>query len=326
MFHPDRPRSVLIVDDRHEVLELNRILLGAEGYETEGCAYSEATPGRLQRDRPDVLLLDLLPRDDAPWSLLRRLRQDTATRGIGVVVTADAPDLVDRALRDTSLDVAAGLVMPFDIEALYAAIAAAARLDQPSQVGQAGQAGQVGQVGQVDHPALAGHPALATPVVATNPLLGRAATLLRQDRARILLRWVQRLSTLDVFRDQPDLPLTALYGQGAALLDGVAIALELQSSSRTLAATTVGGGVEAAHAHARLRRGQGVRPGNLAREMAALRREVWRAVRGQVEGGAVSPSLAEVWDLLRRVDAATDEALAAMLDGWIESEAGRAGP
>lgn len=314
MFHPDRPRSVLIVDDRHEVLELNRILLEAEGYETEGCAYSEATPERLRRDRPDVLLLDLLPRDDAPWSLLRRLRQDTATRGIGVVVTTDAPDLVDRALRDTSLDVAAGLVMPFDIEALYAAIAAAARLDRQSQVGQAGQAGQ------------AGHPILATPIVATNPLLGRAATLLRQDRARILLRWVQRLSTLDVFRDQPDLPLTALYGQGAALLDGVAIALELQSSSRTLAATTVGGGVEAAHAHARLRRGQGVRPGNLAREMAALRREVWRAVRGQVEGGAVSPSLAEVWDLLRRVDAATDEALAAMLDGWIESEAGRAGP
>ena len=292
MPHTYPPPSILIVDDRHEVLELNRILLEAEGYEVAGCSYGEATLERLRRDGPAVLLLDLVPRDDAPWSLLRRLRQDPSTREIGVVVTADAPALVDRALRDTPLGIAAGLVMPFDIEALYIAIAAAARRGQQAQ------------------------PSPAAPIVAANPLLGRAAAGLRQERTRILLRWVQRLSTFDIFRGQPDLPLNALRGQGVALLDGVAAALDMQSSSRAAAATAVGSGAEAAHAHARLRLGQGARPSDLAREMAALRREVWRAVHG-LAAAPVAP-LDDVWDLLRRVDAATDETLAAMLEGWAE--------
>jgi len=279
--------SVLIVDDRHDALELNRILLEAEGYEAEGCSYREATPDRLRRDRPAVVLLDLVPRDDAPWELLRRLRQDVAEEDIGVVVTSDSPVLVDRALRDQTLRVAAGLVMPFDIEALYTAIAAALH----------------GQVSRV---------------VPTNAFLERAAATLRRDRARILLRWVQRLSALEVFRRQPDLPLAALQGQGMALLDGIAAALALQSSSSsslTVAAATVGSGGEAARAHARLRRAQGAGASDLARETAALRREAWRAVRADADDG---PSLGDVWDVLRRIDAAVDESLYAMLDVWPE--------
>ena len=112
--------AVLIVDDRHDVLELNRILLEAEGYEAAGCSYTEATPERLRLAAPRVLLLDLVPGDEAPWTLLHRLRQDEDTCEIGVVVTSDAPGLVERALNDPELGIAAGLVMPFDIEALFA--------------------------------------------------------------------------------------------------------------------------------------------------------------------------------------------------------------
>ncbi len=278
------PQSVLIVDDRHDVLELNRILLEAEGYEAVGCSYSAATVERLRRDRPGVLLLDLVLRDEAPWDLLRRLRQDPALEDIGVVVTSDAAVLVDRALREQALGVSAALVMPFDIEALYAAIAAASQRGRPAQI------------------------------VRVNPLLDRVALLLRRDRQRILLRWVQRLSTFEVFRRQPDLSLAALQGQGPALLDSIATALELQSSSRDVAALTVGGGADAAHAHARLRHAQGTHVADLAREVAALRREIWRIAHG--EAAAANASRDDAWGLLRRVDAAADEALGAMLDTW----------
>jgi len=282
------PQSVLIVDDRHDVLELNRILLEAEGYETIGCSYGAATVERLRRDRPSVLLLDLVLRDETPWDLLRRLRQDPSLEDIGVVVTSDAAGLVDRALREQALGVSAGLVMPFDIEALYAAIAAASQRGRPAQV------------------------------VRVNPLLDRVALLLRRDRQRILLRWVQRLSTFNVFRRQPDLSLAALQGQGPALLDGIAAALELQSSSRDVAALTVGGGAEAAHAHARLRHAQGAHVADLAREVSALRREIWRVAHG--EAVAANASRDDAWGLLRRVDAAADEALGAMLDIWSQGD------
>jgi len=282
--------AVLIVDDRHDVLELNRILLEAEGYEAAGCAYADATPERLRLAAPRVLLLDLVPGDEAPWTLLHRLRQDEDTREIGVVVTSDAPALVERALNDPELGIAAGLVMPFDIEALYAAIATAKRY------------------GRKAVPA-------APPVL----LLQHAADTVRQGRGRILLRWVQRISALDAFRRRSNLSLTALRGQGAELIDGVADALALQAATRAVPTTAAGVCLEAAREHARLRRAQGLQAADAAREMVALRREVWREVRGTIAQDP--PPLDEVWDLQGRLQLALDESLFAMLETLEETTA-----
>ncbi len=281
------PAVVFVVDDRHDVLELNRILLEAEGYRTEGYSYAALPLERLRSHAPDVILLDLLPGDEAPWALLRRLRKDPLTEGVGAVVTSDSAALVDRALHDKSLRVSAGLGMPFDIDALYTAVAATAR--------------------QGAHSA---PPAALTPL----PLLQRAAAALRHSRARVLLTWVQRLTALEEFRQRPGLTLAELQGYGGALLDLVIGALELQSTSRAAAAVTVGVRVDATHDHARLRRAQGLGAGTLAREVAALRREVWHAIYPVAV--AEAPPLDDLWDLLRRLDMALDESLYAMLDIW----------
>jgi len=281
------PAVVFVVDDRHDVLELNRILLEAEGYRTEGYSYAALPLDRLRSQAPDVILLDLLPDDEAPWTLLRRLRRDPLTEAVGAVVTSDSAALVDRALNDKSLRVSAGLGMPFDIDALYTAVADAARRG-----------------------AHAAPPAVLLPLL----LLQRAATALRHSRARVLLTWVQLLTTLDEFRQRPSLTLAEVQGHGGALLDLVIGALELQSTSRTATAVTVGVRVDAAHDHARLRREQGLGVGTLAREVAALRREVWQTVYPVV--AAEAPPLDDLWDLLRRLDMALDELLYAMLDTW----------
>ena len=282
--------AVLIVDDRHDVLELNRILLEAEGYEAVGCSYAEATPERLRRQAPRVLLLDLVPGDEAPWTLLQQLRQDESTREIGVVVTSDAPVLVDRALADPELGIAAGLAMPFDIEALYAAITTAARHGRKV--------------------------VRATPPIL---LLQRAADAVRQGRGRIVLRWVQRISALDAFRRRPDLSLAEMQGRGEELIAGVADALALQAATRAVPTTAAGVCLETAREHARLRRAQGLQASDVAREMVALRREVWREVRSTTAQDP--PPLEEVWDLLGRLHLALDESLFAMLETLEESMA-----
>jgi len=281
------PAIVFVVDDRHDVLELNRILLEAEGYRTEGYSYAALPLERLRSHVPDVILLDLLPDDEAPWELLRRLRHDPLTKEVGAVVTSDSAALVDRAMNDTSLRVSAGLGMPFDIDALYTAVAAAAR-----------------------HGAHAAPPAILVAL----PLLQRAATLLRHSRARVLLTWAQRLTTLEDFRQRPGLTLAELQGHGGALVDLVIGALELQSTSRAAAAVTVGVRVDATRGHARLRRLQGLGAGTLAREVAALRREIWHSIYPMA--AAEAPPLDDLWDLLRRLDMALDESLYAMLDTW----------
>jgi DNA-binding response OmpR family regulator len=282
--------AVLIVDDRYDVLELNRILLAAEGYEAEGCSYAEATPERLRRQAPCVLLLDLVPGDEAPWTLLHRLRQDEATREIGVVVTSDAPALVQRALAAPELGIAAGLVMPFDIQALYAAIATAAR-----------------------------HGRKAVPTGPPIPLVQRAAETVHEGGGRILLRWVQNISALDAFHRRPDLSLAELQGRGEELIDGVAEALALQAATHAVPTTAAGMCLKAAREHARLRRAQGLQAADVAREMVALQHEVWREVRATI---AQDPSpLEEVWDLQGCLHLALDESLLAMLETLEESTA-----
>lgn len=280
--------SVVIVDDRHDVLELNRILLEAEGYETRGFSYADITSDLLRQSAPCVMLLDLVPGDVAPWELMRRVRGDPATQEMGLVVTSDSPAPVDTALRDTSLGVSAGLVMPFDIDALYNAIATAAR---------GGSA--------------------AAPATLSIPLLRRAATIMRDLHQRLLMRWVQRISTLEAFRRRPDLTLRELQGQGDALLDGIVDALELQGSSRAVEATTAGIHLDAARDHARLRRAQGAGSGDLAREIAMLRREIWREINPAMKKDALP--LDDIWTLQRCLHMALDETLCAMLDAWDES-------
>lgn len=281
------PCSVVLVDDRHDVLELNRILLEAEGYETRGFTYAEMTPDLLRQSVPCVMLLDLVPGDRAPWELMRRLREDEATREMGLVVTSDSAQPVDRALRDSTLSVTAGLVMPFDIDALYHAIASAA--------GNGGAS-------------------VAAPVAV--PLLPRAAGLIRDARQRILSQWVQRISMLDAFRRRRELSLEQLYGQAGALLDGIADALDVQGPSRDVEATTVGVRPDAAREHARQRREQGSGSADLAREIAVLRREIWRELHAALDKHP--PSLEDWWTLQRRLHMALDETLCAILEIWDE--------
>lgn len=281
------PCSVVLVDDRHDVLELNRILLEAEGYETRGFTYADMTPGLLRQSVPCVMLLDLMPGDTAPWELMRRLRDDEATREMGLVVTSDSPEQVDRALRDKALAVSAGLVMPFDIDALYSAIATAA---------SSGSA--------------------RAPATIAVPLLQRAAVIMRDTRQSVLMRWVQRISTLDAFRRHPDLSLQELQGQAGALLDGIVDALELQGASRAVEATTAGIRPDASRDHARLRRCQGAGSADLAREIAMLRREIWREINPGLEKNR--PSLEDWWVLQQRLHMALDETLCAILDTWDE--------
>lgn len=282
--------AILIVDDRRDVLELSRILLESEGYIADACAYVEATPQRLRESAPRVVLLDLTPGDTAPWELLQRLRRDEATRDVGVVVTSDTPALVERALRDEDLGVAAGLAMPFDIEALFDAIGQAKRKGRTS-----------------DHSDT------------STALLQRIAEVLRQRRQRILTRWVQRLSTLQAFRERPALSLQEVQGRAGDLIDGAADALALQASALAIPASPAGVCIDAARDHARLRRAQGLSPADLAREVVALRREIWREARGEL--GRELPPPNELWGLETRLYLTLDESLFAMLDAYGEDDA-----
>ena len=82
---PPRDR-LLVVDDDPQVVDLVRQLLEDEPYEVEAAMDGEAAVEAISRQRPDVILLDLLmPRMDG-FGVIEHLRQDPACRDIPVIV------------------------------------------------------------------------------------------------------------------------------------------------------------------------------------------------------------------------------------------------
>lgn len=82
---------ILIVDDNAINLELIRVVLDIEGYETQAAVNAEEALSALKSFRPRIILMDLqLPGMDG-LELTRRLKADPATRDILIVaVTAYA--------------------------------------------------------------------------------------------------------------------------------------------------------------------------------------------------------------------------------------------
>jgi len=80
-----QPKRVLVADDDPNVLDMVRQLVG-EQYELSGAGDGLDALAAIARDRPDVILLDLLmPRLDG-FGVIERLREDPAHKSIPVVV------------------------------------------------------------------------------------------------------------------------------------------------------------------------------------------------------------------------------------------------
>jgi len=103
---PSHPRTVLVVDDEPEALQLFWRMLASSG---RGYRVLTAADGRealsiLREERPDVLLLDLAMPEMDGFQLLETRNQDPALHGIPVIVTS-ARDPMGRSFVTSTLAV-----------------------------------------------------------------------------------------------------------------------------------------------------------------------------------------------------------------------------
>ncbi|MBN9327265.1 MAG: response regulator, partial [Cellulomonas sp.] len=83
-------RRVLVVDDEAGIRRVLRAYLEADGFTVAEAGTGTDALAELRRDRPDVVLLDVMLPDVDGLEVLRRIR---ATSGLGVVlVTARAEE------------------------------------------------------------------------------------------------------------------------------------------------------------------------------------------------------------------------------------------
>lgn len=143
---PNSPAHILVVDDEPDLVELLSVNLLAAGYRVTTAARGRQALAILQKERPDLVILDIMMPEMNGIELTRRLR---ATPGLGdlpiIMLTARAEE-VDQLV---GLSVGADdyITKPFSVKVLLARVAAMLRRRQGE--GEAARPGETLSLGSV---------------------------------------------------------------------------------------------------------------------------------------------------------------------------------
>ena len=93
-------KKILIVDDDEELVKILSFNLGIEGYETIAAYDGMSAVMRSHKDKPDLILLDIMMPGGNGFSVVEKLNISTKTCTIPVIVLSALPkdELKERAL------------------------------------------------------------------------------------------------------------------------------------------------------------------------------------------------------------------------------------
>jgi DNA-binding response OmpR family regulator len=88
-------KKILIIEDESEFLELLRTRLEADGYEVLSAPDGRKGLEAAQREKPDLILLDVVLPDANGLKVCRAIKTDNATQQIKVIVCTNKLDVID---------------------------------------------------------------------------------------------------------------------------------------------------------------------------------------------------------------------------------------
>lgn len=91
-------KRVVYIEDEAEMIDLVRLILGRKGFEVLGANGGREGLSMVQRDLPDLVLLDLMMPDMDGWDVYQQMKADEATRNIPVIVITAKAQSIDKVL------------------------------------------------------------------------------------------------------------------------------------------------------------------------------------------------------------------------------------
>lgn len=134
--------TILIVEDDRDIVEMIEYNLHEEGYETSAALDGETGVERARRERPDLIILDImLPVHDG-FEVCRMLKSDHRTSGIPIIILSAKSQEIDKV---TGLELGADdyVTKPFSPRELIARIRAILRRGSANGSGERLEAGEV---------------------------------------------------------------------------------------------------------------------------------------------------------------------------------------
>jgi two-component system alkaline phosphatase synthesis response regulator PhoP len=121
---------ILVVDDDKEVVRLMRAYLEHAGFEVLVAYNGQEALQILRRDRPDLLLLDLMLPDRDGWEVTRLVRSDPSLASMPIIMLTARVDVTDRIV---GLEMGADdyVTKPYDPREVVARVRARLRSPEP---------------------------------------------------------------------------------------------------------------------------------------------------------------------------------------------------
>jgi DNA-binding response OmpR family regulator len=89
---------VVCIEDEPEMIDLVRLILGRKGFNVIGADGGVEGLETVKREKPDIILLDLMMPDMDGWEVYQQIKADPELRDIPVVVVTAKAQSIDKVL------------------------------------------------------------------------------------------------------------------------------------------------------------------------------------------------------------------------------------
>ena len=94
----ENAKLILCIEDEEEMIDLIRLILNRRGFKVHGATNGPEGLEMIRKERPDLVLLDLMMPDMDGWEVYQQMKADDMMKSIPVIVVTAKAQSIDKVL------------------------------------------------------------------------------------------------------------------------------------------------------------------------------------------------------------------------------------